>query len=148
MIKADIYTKISDPLNFMGRFLWQKVIVAKRNAVVLYDPMLHTSHKLSQSLWCFDDAAFIPHGAGIEAASFIKYPIVLLTLQELEDVKKTVNILINLMEHAIPEKVLKKHTQHLIEIVSLEPQDIQNARDRFRIYRDYHSVELRHHVLS
>ena len=142
----DIYTQVGDPLIFIGRLLWQKVVVPRHDAVLVFDPDHHQASFLSQRLWSFEDTAFVPHEVGSQKLRERKSPVYVLTYDELERMEGKVFLLINMAEHAIPELVLRERACRLVEVVGSDT--IEAARLRFRCYRTYPSVELRHHVVS
>jgi DNA polymerase IIIc chi subunit len=147
VLRADIYTHVNDPKQFLGRFLWQKIIVPRKKALLVYDPMTQSAQEISYSLWAFQDTAFIPHCLGSTHPHKDDIPVWMISRDECQNIITKKNVLINISENAIPEKDLLHCTQRLVEIIGNHSQAIHNARERFRTYRHYSSLELYHHAV-
>ena len=102
-------------------------------------PDAETAQRMDRLLWMAPPTAFIPHCASDDALAAVT-PIVLdhRGTEPLQD-----QLLLNLLREWPP---YFGRFERLIEIVSLDPADLENARERYKFYRD-RGYEIRAHDL-
>lgn len=138
MTQIDFYTNVPDKLRTACR------IVAKAygmgHSVFVRCPDAETAQRLDRMLWMAPPTAFMPHCGSDDALAGIT-PIVL----DHRGTEPTQDqLLLNLLREWPP---YFGRFERLIEVVSLDPEDLQNARERYKFYRD-RGYEIRAHDLG
>jgi DNA polymerase-3 subunit chi len=138
MTKIDFYTNVSDKLHTACR------IIAKAyglgHTMFVRCPDAQTAQGLDRMLWVTPPTAFIPHCApGHTLASITAVIVDHGTNDPVHD-----ELLVNLSAEWPP---YFGRFERLVEIVSVDPEDLRIARDRYKFYRD-RGYEIRTHDLG
>ena len=137
MTQIDFYTNIVDKLGTACR------IVAKayglKHRVVICCPDAETGQQVDRLLWTSPATGFVPHCAASSALA-ASTPVIIdhAGVEPLHD-----ELLVNLRSEW---PAFFSRFERLIEIVSVDDQDRQHARERFRFYRD-RGYDIRTHDL-
>lgn len=138
MTKIDFYTHTEN--KFQTACSLAAKAISHGLKVMVFTPDSGVAEKLDKLMWSYPAIGFLPHCRAEDKLAEVT-PIVIdhLATRFLHD-----DVLINLH----PEQpTFFSRFQRLIEIVSLEEEDRQFARNRFRFYRD-RGYELQSHDLS
>ena len=138
MTQIDFYTHVEDKEQMAcilsGKALKQGV------RVLIYTPDAEASTRVDQLLWVAPATGFIPHCHGGDALAAMT-PVLIdhepITFAHEE-------VLLNLSN---VRPAFFSRFQRLIEIVSLDEDDRNSARDRYRFYRD-RGYEIRTHEIG
>ncbi len=138
MTRIDFYTHTENKLE-TACVLAAKA-VTRGSRVLVFTPNLATTEKLDKLLWSYPPIGFIPH-CRVEDKLSVVTPVIID-----HDATRFMHddILINLCSD---QPAFFGRFQRLIEIVSLDNEDRQFARSRFRFYRD-RGYELQSHDMS
>lgn len=138
MTRVDFYTHAESKLKMACR-LCAKAL-AQGTRLLVYAPDGQTAHELDRLLWTTPATGFVPHCRPDDPLAAVT-PII---ISEHADTLPHDDVLLNL--HAeVP--VFFSRFRRLVEIVSTEETDRQQARARFRFYRD-RGYELHDHNVS
>lgn len=130
MTQLDFYTGVSDRLAFVCRLL-RKVQQSGARIGVCGPPS--SLRRLDAALWDFEPAAFVPHldlSAGGADPGLIASTPVLLTERVVDLTHR--EILLNLGAE-VPDGF--DQFQRVLEVVSLNAEQVQAGRQRFRQYK-------------
>ena len=128
MTRVDFYLEADDPLSVACRLAAKAVQQQLR--VVMYAPSGEVAHAVDQMLWTTPPLAFVPHCMA-EHRLAAETPV-LVARGDTEAMPHD-DVLVNLHDEWPPSFA---RFQRLIEIVSRDDDDKQNARARFRFYKD------------
>ncbi len=138
MTRIDFYTRVDDKYRFACKLCAKAV--ASRMRVNVFTPDEAATERLDKLLWTLPATGFVPHcRADYPLAAETPILIHHAPVDFLHD-----DILLNLND-AWPPFFGRFH--RLIEIVSTDEADVQQARERFRFYRD-RGYELTTHDMS
>ena len=149
MARIDFHSQVGDKQTYCCRLI-RKIAGSSpegeplRRIVLIGDADL--LKQLDEKLWSFSAEEFLPHCfANADAAAIT--PIVLAEALDEELFKNLphADILIHLGQEFLPqiEKIIERFPR-IIEVVSLEPNDLLAGRERFKKYRSL-GHELRNH---
>ena len=137
MTQIDFYTNVADKLTTACR------IVAKaygvRNRVVVFCPDMEIAQRIDRLLWTTPPTGFVPHCSSSSTLA----PSTPVIIDHRGDEPVHDQLLINLRSEWPP---FFARFERLIEIVSVDDLDKQQARERFKFYRD-RGYEIRTHDL-
>lgn len=138
MTRIDFYTRVDDKYRFACKLCAKAV--ASRLRVNVFTPDEAATERLDQLLWTLPATGFVPHCRADHPLA-AETPILIhhAPVDFLHD-----DILLNLND-AWPPFFGRFH--RLLEIVSTDEADVQQARERFRFYRD-RGYELTTHDMS
>jgi DNA polymerase III subunit chi len=138
MTQIDFYTNVADKLHTACRIA-AKAYGLGRNVVIVC-PDADAAQRIDRLLWSAPATAFIPHCASTDALAGSTPVIVDFRANEpLHD-----ELLLNLRPEWPPHFA---RFERLVEIVSLDDEDRQNARERYKFYRD-RGYDIRTHNLG
>lgn len=138
MTQIDFYTRVEDKLRTACR-LAAKAYGAELRVVVCC-PDAETASRFDRMLWTTPAIAFIPHCLAADPLA-PRTPIV---IDYADSAPTHDEVLLNLRPEWPPHF---SRFQRLIEIVSVDDEDRQRARERYRFYRD-RGYDIRTHDLS
>lgn len=138
MTQIDFYTHVDDKLRTACR-LAAKAYGAELRVVVCC-PDAETASRFDRMLWTSPAVAFVPHCLASDPLAS-QTPIV---IDHAGGEPAHDEVLLNLTPEWPPHF---SRFQRLIEIVSVDDEDRQRARERFKFYRD-RGYEIRTHDLS
>lgn len=138
MTEIDFYTHAQDRLRVACQLI-QKARTRDLRVLVLL-PDAGTLQALDERLWTFHPHAFLPH-CRVEEPHADQTPVLL----SCEDGPPPHDQLLLNLRRETPQHFAR--FQRLLEIVGLDDQDRQHARERFRFYRD-RGYPLRTHPLG
>ena len=138
MTKIDFYTHTEN--KFQTACVLAAKAVTRGMKVMVFTPDSVMADKLDKLMWSYSAIGFLPH-CRVEDKLAEVTPIVIdhLGTNFLHD-----DVLINMHQE---QPAFFSRFQRLIEIVGLDQEDRQFARNRFRFYRD-RGYELQSHDLS
>ena len=137
MTQIDFYTNVTDKLGTACR------IVAKayglKHRVVVYCADAESAQKIDRLLWTTPATGFVPHCAASSPLAALT-PVIIEHdgAEPLHD-----ELLLNLRNEW---PAFFSRFERLIEIVSVDDEDRQHARERYKFYRD-RGYEIRTHDL-
>ena len=138
MTRIDFYTNVADKLATACRIVAKGYGVGSR--IVVCCPDAETAQRIDRLLWISPPTGFIPHCYSTDALG-PSTPVIIDCLGE-EPVHD--QVLVNL----IPGRpAFFGRFERLIEIVTSEPEDLAQARERFKFYRD-RGYEMRTHDMG
>lgn len=141
MARIDFHSQVGNKLNYCCRLV-RKILTTStqgeplRRVVILGD--LATLNELDQQLWAFSQDDFLPHCFADHESAAIT-PIVLASQwdDELFAELPHADVLIHLGQDFLPNAAeLAQRFPRMIEVVSLEEQDLLAGRERYKKYRD------------
>jgi DNA polymerase-3 subunit chi len=138
MTQVDFYTHVDNKTK-LACILSAKALERGRR-VMIFTPDTATTKLLDHMLWTTPAIGFLPHCHSRDALAEVT-PIII------DHAPETFNhddILLNL---TVERPAFFSRFQRLIEIVTLDENDRQAARERFRFYRD-RGYEIQSHDLS
>lgn len=140
-MRVDFHSGLADKLGTACRFL-RKAQAAGATAVVCGEPF--ALDKLDQALWAFDPLSFVAHarvkGAAAPTSALARTPTWLVDDPGCVPAR---GLLVNLGPGMVAGW---QQFERIVEIVSIEPEDAQAGRQRWRQYRAQPGIELVHHV--
>lgn len=138
MTRIDFYTKVDDKYRFACKLCAKAA--ANRMRVNVFTPDEAATERFDKLLWTVPATGFVPHCRADHPLA-AETPILIhhAPIDFLHD-----DILLNLNDAWPP---FFGRFQRLIEIVSTDEADVQQARERFRFYRD-RGYELTTHDMS
>ncbi|UOO81566.1 DNA polymerase III subunit chi [Uruburuella testudinis] len=143
MPKATFYTHVGNPAAFTCRLAGRAVQSGSR--VLVWSDAEETLARLDADLWRFDPESFLPHEIWYPGSPFPPHtPLLLAAGTHLPDIGEgwaVLNLSPDFWSQAptLPARVL--------EIVSDNLEDLAEARERFKAYRQ-HSFEIEHHNMQ
>lgn len=138
MTQVDFYTH-ADNKTKLACVLSAKALAHGRR-VMIYTPDAATTQLLDQMLWTSSPISFLPHCHSRDALATVT-PII---IDHAPETFHHDDILLNLRNE---QPAFFSRFERLIEIVTLDENDRQAARERFRFYRD-RGYEMKSHDLS
>jgi DNA polymerase-3 subunit chi len=138
MTRIDFYTHVESKLHAACQLCAKAVAQGLR--LLVYVPDGETARELDRLLWTTPAIGFVPHCAPDHALAGVT-PVI---ISGESDALPHDEVLLNLHTE-VP--LFFSRFQRLIEIVGTDDADRQQARERFRFYRD-RGYELRDHNLS
>lgn len=138
MTQIDFYTHVESRLQTACQLCAKAVAQGAR--LVVYTPDAERLREIDRLLWTTPSTGFVPHCRPADRLAAVT-PVI---LSEGADSLPHDEVLLNL-DDALPDFFAR--FQRLIEIVSIDEQDRERARERFRFYRD-RGYEIRTHDLS
>lgn len=138
MTRIDFYLDVEDKIPFIGR-LCAKVLQQKLR-MLIYAPEASVASAVNKTLWTQPAISFVPHCQDTDSLA-AETPI--LITQDNAQLPHD-EVLLNLHREQPPHF---SRFQRLIEIVSCEETDKQDARNRFKFYRD-RGYEIHQHPMG
>ncbi|MEO8039490.1 MAG: DNA polymerase III subunit chi [Betaproteobacteria bacterium] len=138
MTQIDFYTHVSNKLQ-TACLVCSKAL-GRGMRVMILTPDADTTDKVDRMLWTHPATGFIPH---VRARHRLAATTPVIVDHELAGVERD-ELLLNLR---LDTPDVFSRFQRLVEIVSIEEQDIAAGRQRFRWYRD-RGYEVRAHDIS
>jgi DNA polymerase-3 subunit chi len=138
MTQIDFYTHVDSKLHTACRLCAKAVAQGVR--LFVYAPDAQTARELDRLLWTTPATGFVPHCRPEDPRAAVTPVIV----AESSDALPHDDVLLNLHPQ-VP--AFFSRFQRVIEVVSTDDEDRQQARARFRYYRD-RGYELHDHNLS
>jgi DNA polymerase-3 subunit chi len=136
--QIDFYTGVADKLGTACR------IVAKgyslKHRIVVFCPDAETAQRIDRLLWTTPATGFVPHCSPADPLAAVTPVIV----DHRGDEPVHDQVLVNLRDE---RPAFFGRFERLIEIVSIDETDRQNARERYRFYRD-RGYDIRRHDLA
>jgi DNA polymerase III subunit chi len=131
LAEVEFHTGVQSPVEFACRLL-RKAQRSGARAWVTAPP--HVLNELDRALWTFEERDFVPHARVTGAAASVLRRTPLWLADAVGDVSQpgAPRMLINLGA-AAPADVSALH--RLIEIVSIDVDDAQRGRERWRAYK-------------
>ena len=137
MTQIDFYTNVADKLGTACR------IVAKghglKRRIVVFCPDPETAQRVDRLLWMTPATGFIPHCAPSDPLA----PVTPVIVDHAGAEPVHDQVLLNLRPEWPP---FFGRFERLIEIVSVDDEDLRQARSRYKFYRD-RGYEIRMHDL-
>jgi len=138
MTRIDFYSNAESKLQVVCQLVAKAV--REQLQVVVYAPDQNTARSFDKLLWTYQAIGFVPHCLASDALAS-ETPVVI-THDDSE--MAHYRVLINLNAESPPPF---SRFERLIEVVGMDEDDRQQARNRFRFYRD-RGYEIRHHDLA
>ena len=138
MTQIDFYTHVESKLHTACRLCAKAVAQGAR--LVVYAPDAETARELDRLLWTTPATGFVPH-CGPDDPRAVVTPVI---VSQGSDALPHDDVLLNL--HTDVPAFFSRF-QRLLEIVSTDESDQQQARARFRFYKD-RGYEMRDHNLG
>ncbi len=138
MTQIDFYTHVSNKLQ-TACLVCSKAL-GRGMRVMILTPDADTTEKVDRMLWTHPATGFIPH---VRARHRLAATTPVIVDHELAGVERD-ELLLNLR---LDTPDVFSRFQRLVEIVSIDEQDIAAGRQRFRWYRD-RGYEVRAHDIS
>ena len=127
MTQVDFHFNTPDKLHYVCRLLRKIYNSGKKSVVYCADTELMS--RLDQQLWSFSQLDFLPHVRASDPLSEVT-PIILLSESAQTPHHE---VLVNLAQEMPP---FFSRYDRLVEVVSLEDDDRQQARLRWKFYKD------------
>lgn len=140
MAEVAFHFNVDDKLGYACRLLRKALRGGRRCMVVLDGPDVAT---LDQALWTFAGNEFVPHATVGAPAAVVRHSPIL--LGEHIDGQWPADVLVNL-GRAVPEGA--EAFGRIVEVVSVDPQDRQMARTRWRHYTEQGHALVRHDLAA
>jgi DNA polymerase-3 subunit chi len=137
MTQIDFYTNVGDKLGTACRIVAKAYGVRKR--VVVFCPDAESAQRVDRLLWTTPPTGFVPHCLSSSTLAS-STPVI---IDHRGDEPLHDDLLLNLRSEWPP---FFARFERLIEIVSLDDMDKQQARERYKFYRD-RGYEIRTHDL-
>jgi len=139
----DFYFNASDRLDVACRLAGKALQQKKR--VLIYAPQPEVAQRIDRLLWTAQAVSFIPHCAAHDALA-AETPVLITSDDDAPRSSPAFacEVLVNLSTGCPP--FFERH-ERLLEIVSLEDEERQAGRARFKFYRD-RGYEIRNHDLA
>lgn len=138
MTQIDFYTNVEDKLGTACRVAAKAYGLGKR--LLVFCPNAEIAERMDRMLWTTPATGFIPHCSATDALA--KETPVIIDHTGAEPICD--QVLLNLRSEWPP---FFGRFERLVEIVSLDDDDRQQGRERFKFYRD-RGYELRIHDLA
>jgi DNA polymerase III subunit chi len=136
--RIDFYTSVPDKLQTACRIASK--VYSLGHKIVIFCPDAEVANRIDRLLWTHPPTGFVPHCITGNALAAVT-PVV---IDFRGDTPPHDEVLVNLTAQWPP---LFSRFQRLVEIVSVEDEDRQLARERFKFYRD-RGYEIRTHALG
>ena len=133
------YTHITDINRFVCRLL--QTVYDKQIPIAVRCATDEQAHMFDTQLWDFDDNSFLAHEFWT-GTQHITAPIVIITPKQVAN-QCPIKTVLNLS----PLPCLESHIPRVLEIISTDENELAQARNRFRIYRDA-GFQLEHHKIQ
>ena len=137
MTRIDFYTSVADKLQTACRIACK--VYALGHKIVIACPDAEAANHVDRLLWTLPPTGFVPHCIAGNTLAAIT-PVV---IDFRGDAPPHDEVLVNLTSQWPP---LFARFERLVEIVSIDEEDRQLARERFKFYRD-RGYEIRTHAL-
>lgn len=138
MTEVDFYTHVGD--KYQVACTLSAKAVERGLRVLVYTQDREATERMDQLLWSWQQLAFVPHCCGGHRLAPVT-PVVIDHAPE--DIDRD-DVLVNLHSGTPP---FYSRFHRLVEIVGQDEEDRQQARERFKFYRD-RGYEIRTHDLS
>ncbi len=138
MTRIDFYSNAESKLQVVCQLVAKAV--REQLQVVVYAPDQNTARSFDKLLWTYQAIGFVPHCLASDALAS-ETPVV---IAHDDSEMAHYRVLINLHAESPPPF---SRFERLIEVVGMDEDDRQQARNRFRFYRD-RGYEIRHHDLA
>src|SRR5262245_26803929 len=138
MTRIDFYSNADSKLQAACQLVAKAV--REQSQVVVYAPDQDTARSFDRLLWTYQAIGFVPHCLASDPLS-AETPVVI-AHEGAEHAHY--RLLLNLHSESPPSF---SRFERLIEVVGTDEDDRQQARTRFRFYRD-RGYEIQHHDLS
>jgi DNA polymerase-3 subunit chi len=138
MTRIDFYSNAESKLQVACQLVAKAA--REQSHVVVYAPDQNAARSFDKLLWTYQAIGLVPHCLGSDPLS-AETPVVIAC----EDSSLAhYRVVVNLHSESPPSF---SRFERLIEIVSTDEEDRQQARGRFRFYRD-RGYEIHHHDLA
>ncbi|AKJ67137.1 DNA-dirted DNA polymerase [Pandoraea thiooxydans] len=129
MTRIDFHIHVADRLGYACR-LTRKVVTAGQRLVVVGEAA--SLREFDQQLWTFSALEFVPHCA-LDDALAPHTPVLLASTLDDAGTAPHYQVLLNL-GGAVPPQFAR--FERVLEVVGRDPQELADARERYRFYRD------------
>lgn len=140
MAEVAFHFNVDDKLGYACRLLRKASRGGHRCMVVLDGPDVAA---LDQALWTFVGNEFLPHARVGAPATVVRHSPIL--LGERINGEWPADVLVNLSS-GVPDGL--DSFERIVEVVSLDPQDRQLARQRWRLYTEQGHALVRHDLAA
>jgi DNA polymerase-3 subunit chi len=139
--EVEFHTGVADRVGFACRLLRKAARQGARVLVTAPDDVLA---ELDRALWVFEERDFLPHVRmpGAKPAVAARTPVWLARVASLPGVADAPRLVVNLGAEAPPDVAA---LSRLIEVVSVDPEDAEQGRQRWRRYKAA-GLEIKHHA--
>ena len=143
LTEVEFHTGVSDRVGFACRLLRKANRQGARVLVTAPDDLLV---ELDRALWMFEQRDFLPHVRmpGAKAAVAARTPVWLARDASLQSAVDAPRLVVNLGAEAPADMAA---LLRLIEVVSAEPDDAEQGRQRWRAYRAA-GLNIKHHAAA
>ena len=143
LTEVEFHTGVPDRVSFACRLLRK---ASRQGARVLVTAPEDILAELDRALWAFEERDFLPHVRmpGAKPAVAARTPVWLARDVSLQGAADAPRLVVNLGAEA-PADVAA--LERLIEVVSAEPDDAEQGRQRWRAYRAA-GLDIKHHAAA
>jgi DNA polymerase-3 subunit chi len=140
MTEVAFHLNVGDKREYACRLLRKAYLKGSRLLVLGDEP---TIDALDQALWLMGQGEFVPHARDSDPVHVLRHSPILLSARDSDGFPA--NVLVN-MGHVIPSAV--DRFNRVIELVSGEGDDRQEARERWRQYKALGLEPLSHDLAT
>ena len=143
LTEVEFHTGVADRVEFACRLLRK---ANRQGARVLVTAPQAVLDELDRALWIFEERDFLPHVRmpGAKPAVAARTPVWLTCDSALPGIADVPRVVVNLgAEKPVDVVALER----LIEVVSAEPDDAEQGRERWRAYKAA-GLEIKHHAAA
>ena len=143
LTEVEFHTGVPDRVSFACRLLRK---ASRQGARVLVTAPEDILVELDRALWAFEERDFLPHVRmpGAKPAVAARTPVWLARDVSLQGAADAPRLVVNLGAEA-PADVAA--LERLIEVVSVEPDDAEQGRQRWRAYKAA-GLDIKHHAAA
>lgn len=143
LTEVEFHTGVPDRVSFACRLLRK---ASRQGARVLVTAPEDILVELDRALWAFEERDFLPHVRmpGAKPAVAARTPVWLARDASLQGAADAPRLVVNLGAEA-PADVAA--LERLIEVVSAEPDDAEQGRQRWRAYKAA-GLDIKHHAAA
>ena len=143
LTEVEFHTGVADRVEFACRLLRK---AHRQGARVLVTAPQAVLDELDRALWIFEERDFLPHVRmpGAKPAVAARTPVWLACDSTLPGVADVPRVVVNLGAETSVDVVA---LERLIEVVSAEPDDAEQGRQRWRAYKAA-GLEIKHHAAA
>ena len=127
MTRIDFYFNADDKWQVACRLAGKAA--AQRRRMLIYAPEPETAQRIDRLLWTWPATGFVPHCAARDALAG-ETPVL---IDGATDAAPSCDVLLNLSDGTPPAF---ERFERLLEVVGRDDGDRQQARDRYRFYRE------------
>ena len=143
LTEVEFHTGVADRVEFACRLLRK---AHRQGARVLVTAPQAVLDELDRALWIFEERDFLPHVRmpGAKPAVAARTPVWLACDSALPGIADVPRVVVNLGAEMPADAVA---LERLIEVVSAEPDDAEQGRQRWRAYKAA-GLEIKHHAAA